>query len=122
MRLKRAWQSLKQNLRKSLFLKMLRRVLFEQSHLSPYLPVMKEELADKILRLYDDYTYAIDETAKYTHHEKHRKVFHQDLSNLIFISEKCYDPINNWLIAWYSLVFSSIIMTYFMAGMAIFYG
>ena len=32
----------------------LKRILFEQSHLTPYLPIMKENSMKKYIRIYDD--------------------------------------------------------------------
>lgn len=38
------------------------------------------------------------------------------------MSKPCYDPIANWLIAWYVLVFLAIIYTYVEMGLVLTYG
>ena len=79
MRLKTTWQALSDRLKKSNFLKMLRRILFEQSHLAAYLPIMKESLMQKIFRLNDDESTPSDQPLL-PHSKNHKKSISKDLS------------------------------------------
>lgn len=121
MKFKTTWQMLTERLKKSNFLKMLRRVLFEQSHLSAYLPIVKETLMQKIFRLNDDESTPSD-LLFLPHSKQHKTSISKDLADFIFITKTCLDPLSIWLMGWYSLVFASILIIYFTTGMSFIYG
>lgn len=121
MRFKTTWQMLTESLKKSNFLKILRRVLFEQSHLAAYSLVMKETLMQKIFRLNDDESSPSDQPFL-LHSKHHKQSISKDLSQFILITKTCLDPFSIWLMCWYSLVFVSIIIIYFTTGMSFIYG
>lgn len=58
---------------------MLRRILFEQSHLTAYLTVMKETMMQKIIRLNDDESTPSDQPFL-PHSKNHKKSISKDLS------------------------------------------
>jgi fumarate reductase subunit C len=122
MNSKNRWQ-LKLALLSSFFLKVLRRIIFKHSHLSPYLPIIKEELSDKVIRIYDDDAYAAKtEIADRSHHHNRQGKREEIFSNSALVSKECYNPIMPRLMVWYVFVFISIIFTYFVTGIALVYG
>lgn len=123
MRVRQLWRQFVLKVGETGALKLVRRVLFEKSHLSPFLPIMREQLPEKLARIYGDKSYPGAE-AEESHpaHQQQQPAKGRLLADFFLRSKECLNPLIGPLLFWYCLVFFSIITTYFSAGIALTYG
>ena len=110
----------------STFFRRVKRHVFGETEVTLYKPIIKETVQKKVIRIYQDKAYIPskqefrEEDHRYTHERESWLILL--VYRLLFSTSKCLDPLSNWLMVWYMMVFSAIIYFFVEVGIILTFG